>query len=931
MNADRAELLQLLSTQGVLKSTDDRPVVSHDGTRMSWMLDSLHVSMTARGAELVARCLLEELAKFEATQIATYGVTAIPLMQACITHGGGKYTGLVVRKEPKGYGAGKIIEGAIDPSKPVVILDDSIASGSSIFRCVEKLEAAGLHVEGGVILVRFGFGGGWARMRGRGMRMEMVFDVFRDMVPIADPARQLPANLSDRLPPFTWADSAAPDGLHPTALARRVIECFLAGAPIPRPPARLDADYDASGGSWVSARSRANVFERHARNGYWVLPGEPQPSAGEAIVKAALRTAPMITREQLDGSSLAVTSFGALEPCTVGELDQDRYGILVRSLDRPDRVGGALPSMPTLFRDWAQFDHARSRNAKLLAFERFELWRHPVTKAIEPGAAWQVDGVPRPPAPGWHAHAPRIAERAREIVRAVIAGTAPSGECLPDDLLAGQVEGIYLSVFRDGQVVACVGNRLGESLDETLRKIASQVPGDPRFARVSDQTRSLVVVTSLLDKKIVFPAQAPSAVAPHVDLHRHALVVQQNTRTALLLPFVALQHSLSQVQFVAELVDKAGITRAPYHWTRMEATSWYADGETTGTLPWGLPPATPPASIGAAIEHLLPRMLEYLRARERPDGLRDAFYRALVDHTHGQLERPRQIHGAWTIAAAHRALGGDELGSRAQRNIDAFVDANLDVNEAAVLLLALCDRDPTHAKVAPLVARLADAIDGFGGIATAELPPLPPLPADADPANASELERYRREHQLDYVLPQVVLALARAPDADNDAIHRGLRRAARRFEILPSWAQVCWLPQAAAAVHALSPDPAIARVAFDVVDWALPYQQTSSGGFLNNEADSPGCMTAVYLEGLAAALELAVAIGDRERADRYRAACLAAVRFVDELTYQERDRGMLPAPERAYGGVRFSRTLGEVRTDFVQHAVHALLRLRPLA
>jgi hypothetical protein len=84
----------------------------------------------------------------------------------------------------------------------------------------------------------------------------------------------------------------------------------------------------------------------------------------------------------------------------------------------------------------------------------------------------------------------------------------------------------------------------------------------------------------------------------------------------------------------------------------------------------------------------------------------------------------------------------------------------------------------------------------------------------------------------------------------------------------------------------------------------------------------------VYAEGIAAALELAVAIGDSARADRYRASCLAALQFVDVLTYQERDRGMLPAPERAFGGVRFSRTAGDVRTDFVQHAIHALLRLR---
>ncbi|MFN0246510.1 MAG: AMMECR1 domain-containing protein, partial [Kofleriaceae bacterium] len=764
----------------------------------------------------------------------------------------------------------------------------------------------------------------------RRLRMEMVFDVFRDMVPIADPARVLPANLSDRLPPFSWADATAPDGIHPTALARSVIECFLAKAPIPRPPARLDTDYDASGGSFVSARSRANVFVRHARNGYWVFPGEPRPSAGEAIVKAALRTAPMITREQLDGSALAVTNFGALEKCTVGELDQERYGIVVRSTDRPELVGGALPAMPTMFRDWAQFDHARTRNAKLFGFERYDLYRHTVTKSVEPGSAWQVDGVPRPPAPRWHADAPRITERARELVRAAIAGTAPAGDALPDGLLDGVVEGVYLSVFRDGQVAACVGTRVGASLDETLKQLAMQVPRDARF-RGSKEARALVVVASFLDNKIVFPGQSPAAIAGHVDPRRHALLVQQNTRMGLMLPFATLQHSLTQVQFVAELVDKAGITRAPYHWTRMDATSWYADGETTCALPWGLPPATPPTSIAAAIEHLLPRMLEYLRVHERPDGLRTAFYRALVNRAHGELERPRQIHGAWTIAAAYRALGGDALGARAKRNIETFTGAKLELNEAAVLLLALVEREPDHPLVATLVTRLGAAIDGFGGIVASELPAMPALPPGTDAAKAREIERARTEQLLDFLVPQIALALARAPHADLAATRRALHRASRRFAVLPSWAQVCWLPQAAAAVHALAPNPAIARIAFDVVDWALPFQQVSTGGFINGEQlDSPGCSTAVYLEGIAAALELALAVGDRDRADRYRTAALAALRFVDELTYQERDHGMLPVPARAYGGLRLSRTACDVRTDFVQHAIHALLRLRML-
>jgi hypothetical protein len=78
---------------------------------------------------------------------------------------------------------------------------------------------------------------------------------------------------------------------------------------------------------------------------------------------------------------------------------------------------------------------------------------------------------------------------------------------------------------------------------------------------------------------------------------------------------------------------------------------------------------------------------------------------------------------------------------------------------------------------------------------------------------------------------------------------------------------------------------------------------------------------------VAAALGIAVALGDEERAGRYRRSCAAGLRFLDGLVYQERDRPLIPNPERAYGGVRMSRNAGDVRIDFVHHALNVMLEL----
>src|SRR5437773_867010 len=93
----RDELLALLLRDGILREGAEQKIYSRDGTTAPWMLDSLGFSLSARGAELAARCLLEKLESFEGTQLATYGVTGIPLMQAIVMLSGGRYRGIVVR------------------------------------------------------------------------------------------------------------------------------------------------------------------------------------------------------------------------------------------------------------------------------------------------------------------------------------------------------------------------------------------------------------------------------------------------------------------------------------------------------------------------------------------------------------------------------------------------------------------------------------------------------------------------------------------------------------------------------------------------------------------------------------------------------------------------------------------------------------------
>ena len=437
--SDREELLRLILSDGILRRSAEQPVLSRDGSSARWMLDTLSVSMGPRGAELAGRCLLELLERFDGRQIATYGITGVPLLQSAVLQSGGR-----------AHGSLKRIEGRVDPLEPTILLDDSVSSGLSMREGTAFLEEAGLRVEGGVVLVRFGWDTGFARMRERGYHMEAVFDVWLDLMHNMDDEPKVNRNPTRWVREIPWDEQQAPEGLHPAHLARLAMDVYLGSGRIPRPPLRMDADYDARGGVWVSLRDRQEIYQRYARDGFWTFPWETPASAPEDVLRAALQTAKSLgedaakARRILERSHIAVTFFTKLEKCHAGQLDNDRYGMVVCSRERPWQMGGALPRMPGIDKECEQLTHAHQKNAKLLSFEPYDIYRHELCKAVEPGAQWQPSGVPLQRTRSCYSEAgKRAAARALDILRALTADSAEIGPQLADDLFPATLDSVY--------------------------------------------------------------------------------------------------------------------------------------------------------------------------------------------------------------------------------------------------------------------------------------------------------------------------------------------------------------------------------------------------------------------------------------------------------------------------------------------------------
>jgi orotate phosphoribosyltransferase/AMMECR1 domain-containing protein len=928
--SERAELLDLLLKHGILRRSETQPVLSRDGSSARWMLDSLPVTLTPRGAELAGRLLLERLQGFDGRQLATFGLTAVPVLQSAILQSASRYHGLLVRREHKAHGSQKLIEGSIDRDEPVIMLEDSIASGTSVSEGIATLEGAGLRVEGCVSLVRFGWEGGCSDLQERGYHVEAIYDIFEDFMTRMEGEQGPIYNPTKVFGELRWSRLSAPEGLHPADLARAVLNEYLNSGELLRPPMHLDRDdYDSSGGAWVSLRSRQDIFDRHGRDGFWHFPGEPSWGIGEDIVRAAFLTACGLPKDAdrlgiVESSHIAVTFFSELKRVTVGDLDNDRDGIVVVSGERPEIMGGALPRMPGIRDEWQQFRHARYNNAGLYPFEPYVIYRHEVAKFVEPGAPWQPSGV------AGTDDTPDLGPLAA-WARNLACGCEPP-EPLAIPAIPATAEQIFVTIYIDGAVRGCMGCEIGD-LKKNLGGLTRAALADERFEDIPiDEDSGVAVSVSLLYNEMEMGDFSREEVRLRYRHGQQALLVEQSSRQGLLLPFVATWMSLDAEHFVDEVIDKAGVTRQPYNWRRYDCVTWLADEEGTGQLAGGFKRSLPTFTVDQ-IAHL---HCAYLERNQRADGSLYLSYYPFQNTLYQGIDVARQAHAAWTLARAGRI---DAAVSALRYVLTQPDDPPLALSRDAFVLLATCEPEmPDSDDRAPMAAKLLDSIDRHGRVTTWRPSPEPAASQEDDleetDEDGEEEETIDADELQNYFPGQVLLALAAAARSgvvrlDEKRIQRAFSYYRHRFRYKRDFGQISWMALAAASWCRLTSQREWSELVFEIADWILEFQQTKTGAFLtDHQPDTPGFTTSVYLEAIAAAFHAAVEF-DPPRSRRYDDAWRRGFAFLDRLIIQERDSSVLPNAEYAAGGLRENLYSSHIRIDFVQHSLAAILERFP--
>ncbi len=178
LRRDRQRLLHMLREL----SFERRSVTLASGRPSDFYIDCRRTALTAEGHYLIGRLLLEAIRRLAPDARAIGGMTlgADPLASAVSLTSylaAQPLTAFIVRKEPKGHGTGKWIEGRalLVKDDKVAIVDDVVTSGGSTLQAITRVREDGLEPIAAFALVDRCEGGAEA-VEAQGVKFHALYD-----------------------------------------------------------------------------------------------------------------------------------------------------------------------------------------------------------------------------------------------------------------------------------------------------------------------------------------------------------------------------------------------------------------------------------------------------------------------------------------------------------------------------------------------------------------------------------------------------------------------------------------------------------------------------------------------------------------------------------------------------------------------------------
>lgn len=120
------------------------------GEKSDFYVDARITTLDAEGAYLCGNIFLDMLKGFDVSAVGGYSIGADPIVAAVAAFSFIQKRPLpafIIRKEAKGHGTGKVIEGNLPEQGTVALFDDVVTSGGSILRGAKVVEDHGCRIE----------------------------------------------------------------------------------------------------------------------------------------------------------------------------------------------------------------------------------------------------------------------------------------------------------------------------------------------------------------------------------------------------------------------------------------------------------------------------------------------------------------------------------------------------------------------------------------------------------------------------------------------------------------------------------------------------------------------------------------------------------------------------------------------------------------
>ncbi|MEM7828296.1 MAG: orotate phosphoribosyltransferase [Candidatus Aenigmatarchaeota archaeon] len=169
----KKRLLELIRERALKKGE----FVLSSGRKSNYYIDGKYITLDPEGAHLIGMIFLHTYADAEIDAVGGLTLGADPIVGAVVALSNNfskPLRGFIVRKEEKGYGSRKFIEGPLFRGDRVIIIEDVITTGASSHKAICVAESEGAIVKG-VFCIVDRQEGGRSFLEEKGYKVSAIF------------------------------------------------------------------------------------------------------------------------------------------------------------------------------------------------------------------------------------------------------------------------------------------------------------------------------------------------------------------------------------------------------------------------------------------------------------------------------------------------------------------------------------------------------------------------------------------------------------------------------------------------------------------------------------------------------------------------------------------------------------------------------------